>query len=134
MQRKVTGLDEVDVNNPVEGDMHVVASKSVFNTDLASQVAQRLRSRFRFLRNEWFRDPRQGMPYLGAMGEKGATQGQIDSIIRAAILTTPGVSGLDEYQTDFDAKTRTHAVDFVATLTDGTVFNSEDFGPFIVGG
>jgi hypothetical protein len=134
MLRKLTLSTEVDGNNPVEGDLHVASHKQVYSTTLAEQVAQRIMSRFRFFRGEWFRNLLQGTPWFQEVLEKGTSRSRIDSILRRVITSTPGVVSIDSYSNVLDNKTRTLSVNFVAVLADGTTLRSEDFGPFIVGG
>lgn len=122
----------VDADNPVEGDLHLEHGDLVWTTDLAVEVAQRLRVRFRFFRGEWFLDLREGTPWYQEILGKGASDATIRAIFSNVIRTCPGVSSLVSISFEMDRSERELVLDFEAKLEDGSTFKASKFGPFIV--
>lgn len=99
-------------------------------SDLKTYTRQRLRQRLRFFLGEWFLDQRLGIPYFERVFVANPDLPLMTSIMRKAILKTTGVGGVESLSLDFDRKTRTLLVSFVARLignTDTIVFSSEPF-------
>ena len=123
---------QVDSDNPVEGDLRLVKGTLVFTSDLPTEVAQRLRVRFRFFLGDWFLDQREGIPWFQAVLVKNPSGGTIRAIFTKVITETPGVLALDSLDFIMDAGTRTLDLNFTARLEDGSTFRSSSFGPFLV--
>lgn len=127
----------VDADNPTEGDLQLVDGDLVWmgadGTTTAEEVAQRIRTRLRMFKGEWFANEDEGVPYFDEILEKGVADGRVEAIIRAVILGTPGVASLNSYVHERDESTRSLTISFEAVTDDGFVFSSADFGPFTVG-
>ncbi len=121
-----------DAENPVAGDMMLRGGNAVWLTRLADEVHQRLKTRFQFVRGEWFLDRRKGVPYKQVFWVKNPDTKVIRSLFSKLIRTTVGVASLDSLTLYLDNSTRTLLVDFAATLSDGTKFLSRDYPPFIL--
>ena len=130
MELKLT--PQVDANNPVEGDLHLESGRLVWTTDLATEVAQRLRIRLRFFKGEWFLDAREGIPYAGEILVKNPSARTVRTIYSNAIQGTAGVSFVERLDYELNRAERELVISFVARLEDGSTFRSSDFGPFIV--
>jgi hypothetical protein len=75
------------------------------------QVVQNVKIRLLFIRGEWFRDVRKGVPYFENEFTKG-DKDVVDSFIKAEIIETPEVRNLLSYTSTFDAETRTYSIEF----------------------
>ena len=78
--------------DPVTGDLVLTAGRLGLVSG-ADVVAQRLRNRLRLWRGEWFIDRTVGIPYLTQVFGK-VPQSQVEALLRAAILSCPGVATL----------------------------------------
>lgn len=122
-----------DAENPDLGDMLLVSGDAVLLEDLAQETAQRLHVALRFSRGEWFLDLREGVPYFDEIFVKNPQDKVIRAVFSSVILQTEGIATLERLDYTIDSRTRVMQLDFAARLTDGTVFLSSDFGPFLVG-
>jgi hypothetical protein len=87
----------------------------------ADEVVQRLRSRLRAFRGEWFLNPNVGVPYYTEVFIKGISKSRIDAAFKREIITTPGVLELLSYDSAVDSATRSLTITFSARVTDGVV-------------
>jgi hypothetical protein len=122
----------VDADNPVEGDLRLVGGDLVWTTDLSTEVAQRLRVRFRFFQGEWFLNRREGTPWFQQILTKNPAEETVRAVFTKVILGTEGIKTLEILTLTEDTSARTLSVDFLARLQDGTTFQSKDFPPFIM--
>jgi hypothetical protein len=80
-----------------------------FLVDSPQLVAQLIATRLRLWRGEWFADTSDGTDYMGGvLGER--YNKNPDSVIRARILSTPGVTAIVQYSSDFDGTSRLFTV------------------------
>lgn len=108
---------EVDPENPIEGDLRLVDGQLVLVSGLDA-IRQDLMVRLRWFKNEWFLDRRQGLPWFERiLGHKTGTR-MIERILRAAIMSTPGVVSITQLRLELD-EDRTLTIDFEARTTDG---------------
>lgn len=122
----------VDAENPDVGDLRLSAGDVVWETDLGQEVAQRLLTRLNFWRGEWFLNTSAGTPYVQAiLGIKAVPHSVVRAVFSSVVLGTPGVASLDRLEFTIGTDRRL-VLDFVARLTNGQVFRSSDFGPFVV--
>lgn len=70
-------------------------------------LRQKVTSRLRLFREEWFLDTSRGVPYLQDILKKGAEEGKIAGIIDSEILKEPGVTGLRNVSTSSNRGERT---------------------------
>lgn len=117
--------------NPVVGDLQLdAAGQPILLTSLAAEVAQRIFVRLNFFKGEWFLNLEEGTPYYEEILRKGSDRA-VRSVLGRVIRTTQGVSELTQFRFSRSAD-RTITIVFKARLTDGTTFNSADFGAFVV--
>lgn len=111
--------------DPVTGDL-VIEGGDLKLVDGIDAIAQHVAIRLQLFQGEWFLDTRVGVPYYQSILVKNPDLVLVRSIIRTAILSTPGITGLDSFDLDFDAATRALTVAFEASTTEGPlVFDRE---------
>ena len=113
--------------DPVSGDL----PEKPFIARGADAVVQKIRSRFRFFKGEWFLDTRLGVPYLQSVFIKRPNQALITSIFSKVLTDTPGVNRVVRFSSSWDRDTRTLTTDFEAVLDDGTIIRATS-EPFII--
>lgn len=99
--------------------------------DGAELFRQRLAIRFSWVRGEWFRDQRQGIPWFDLVLRKNPDPRVLRYVLREVVLTTPGCEQLTSFDLGYDTKTRTLSPSFEATLTTGETFRLQG-GQFII--
>lgn len=85
------------------------------------QTVQDCRSRLLSYYGEWFLDTTFGVPYFEYVFVKPADLGLTESLLKTAILETPGVVELVNFEMDFDTTNRLLTVSFSAETEDGNV-------------
>src|SRR5687768_11395985 len=121
-----------DADNNVSGDLKLTPEGDlIWTTDVTLETAQRLRSRLRFFKGEWFLDLRQGIPYFQTIVQR-ADDATLRSIFGRVIRATPGIASLESLSFTRDRNARALSIDFVCRLDSGKLFSSKDFGPFLV--
>lgn len=111
--------------DPVTGDIDV-STGDLLLTSGTEAIAQNLRIRLRMFLGEWFLDTRQGIPYFRNILIKNPRTNVVRSIFRQAILTTPGVTGLDKLVLDFDNSLRQLDVSFDAVTDTGEILTFDE--------
>lgn len=106
--------------DPVTHDLAVINNKLVLVSG-ADEVTQRLRSRLKMFRGEWFLDLTKGVPYRTEIFVKGISSERIAAAIKMEILTTPGVLQLLSYSQSIDGATRKLNIDFEVLTSDGEI-------------
>lgn len=95
--------------DPATGDLAISGGRLRLTEPGAESVAQKLRVRLRLFRGEWFMDTSVGVPYYtDVLGRHPLSA--VEALLRQAIVTCPGVLGLDSFVFAVGA-------DRVATLT-----------------
>jgi hypothetical protein len=120
--------DPVDLLLDADNDI-VVTDDLQFSRGLTA-VAQGIRIRMQLFKGEWFLNLNAGIPYLERPGvtRDEALIGQkfnelrARAVFRKAILTTPGVLGIEKLDVKFNDATRKLSVTWVAR----TVFGDTD--------
>lgn len=123
----------IDDDNPDANDLFLSNGTMRLTNSLSEEVAQRIYVSLRIFKGEWFLDPAQGIPYWqNILGHK-APLSQVARIFRNAVSQQPGVKKITKFNV-VRVSGRGVKIVFACTLTDGTVLESKDFAPFIVGG
>lgn len=108
----------MDLKLDDDGDL-ALENDDLVLLDGVDAIVQDVAVRLRTFKGEWFLDQRIGIPYLQQiLGQKPRLMA-IKAIYRAAILTTPGVTGVDDLQVTYDGKTRSISVSFTGQSTEG---------------
>lgn len=79
-------------------------------------IVQRLRQRLWFFMGEWYLAINQGVPYYQEILRKGVTRTRVESALKRAIVTTPGVLELVQFTLDYAPSTRQAEVDFTCRV------------------
>lgn len=85
----------------------------------ADAIVQHIQIRMLFFLRDWFLDVRIGIPWFEAILRKAPNLSVARRILRTAIITTPGVSSIEEFVFDYTPTTRALSIDFRATSVDG---------------
>ena len=141
-QFKLTTI--VDSENPVEGDLDLVAGQIVLIGDFVGEedsfrindevaaIAQDLRQRLNFFKGEWFLNLLEGFPYFQEVFKKNPDQALLRALFRNTIIDTNGIESVETLDISLNTATRRAELTFSARLNDGGVLQSSDFPPFIV--
>ena len=99
----------------------------------AAQVTQRLRLRLWQWRGEWLLDASAGIDYLTLMEQKPPDTDGVSDLLRAEVLTTPGVSAVEDFAVGFDPASQRLSISGTV-LVDGERLALEADVPFAIGG
>lgn len=110
----------------LSGDSLVIENGDLVLVDGIEAIAQHLRIRLRFFRGEWFADQRIGLPFYESIFVKRPNLNIIRSILREAILETPGIVGIQALDTQLNAATRTLTVTLSVQAVVGTLDFSDE--------
>lgn len=105
---KLTTAGDLDISS---GDYELI--------DGINAIAQDVKIRLRFFLGEWFLDTRIGVPYFTKILGQKPRENVVRSILRQAILTTPGVLEVSSMSIDFEGAPRRLDVAFTATTDEG---------------
>lgn len=88
-----------------DGDYSFGSGALDFWQDVPDAVAQAVLTRLRLWTGEWFLNVTEGTPYqIGALGKH--TKESVDPMIRDRILSTQGVTSIEDYSSVIDPNTR----------------------------
>lgn len=121
------------VGTPQYGDLVMRNGDFVLTSptdgDGTDQTVQFIANRLRLFLGEYFMDTSAGLPYISLASAKGTTQADIDAVVRDAILGTPGVVALTQYQGTAKRAQRLYEITFkVVTQTSGSVTSTVAVG------
>jgi hypothetical protein len=100
------------------GDLVIENDTFLLTADFADSVKQRLRTRLRTFKGEYFLDLEFGTPYYQQIFVKGISKGVIDNIFKGIITGTPGVVRISSFSSTLDRTTRKYEAKFKAILED----------------
>lgn len=93
-------------------DIGLDASGNLRMVHDAEAVGQHARQRISFFKGEWFLDPEIGVDWFGqVMGHRPDRISIGEALVKRVILSTPGVTGMIEISTRYDAASRGMIVD-----------------------
>lgn len=124
--RLVTPAD-VDGTNPNVGDLYVNPSTGQLElvggdiTDTESyarEIAQRVTTRLRMIRGEWYLDQRLGTPWIERVFRKGATAATCRRVVRDVVQATPGVQSIVSVAVSVDSASRSASVTGLSIIAD----------------
>lgn len=96
-------------------------------------IVDKLRSRLRLVRGEWFLDVREGFPLFQYVLVASPDLGIVEEIIRRAILECPGVEKLLAFRMTLDKVSRRLLVDATVRAVNGYTLTLTQENPFILG-
>lgn len=97
----------------------VVSDRDLATVTSGDAIAQHLAQRLKMWMGEWFRDLREGVPYLQQVLIKNADPVVLDSIFKSTIINTPGLVELTTFDISIDSRTRELKLTFGAINEDG---------------
>jgi hypothetical protein len=104
------------------GDIYLDGQADLSVVTGGEAISQHIQQRLKFFRGEWFLDRGRGMPYFrDILGKKNPNSYRMSAIFRDAILGTPGVLELREFDLTVDARTRVLSLSFRAVTEDGDI-------------
>lgn len=106
-----------------KGDLTLENGTTV-QIDGSDYARQRVEVSLDFCLGEWFLDTRQGIPYFRDVLIKRPNDETVRSVLRRAILNTPGIVRVDSLSTEYDTTARKLTVRFEATYQDGQAIQS----------
>jgi len=98
------------------GDLQLTNNLFSFNSGIES-IRQHLQVRLRMAKAEWFLNIYLGVPYYQDIFKKNPNYINVTNAFRSAILDTPGVVEILDFNYDYDAASRLYSLSFRA-LTD----------------
>lgn len=115
---RVRKLDEA-------GDMTMGRGSSCFLADTPDAVAQNVVTRLALWRGSWFLDTTEGTPWLQEILGKHEA---VESVLRARILDTPGVTEISKFESILNPDTRTISISAEIETRYGTAKIEEVLG------
>ena len=110
-------------------DIYFDADGELVLVDDGEEVAQHVKQRLDFHQGEWFLDQTIGMPWFqgifatNSSSQDVASRSYSESLIKATILETPGVTALVDFQFNFDSINRAANYSFQFDTLWGEVSN-----------
>lgn len=92
--------------------------------DEGAEVVQHVRSRILFYLGECPWDTTAGVPYFQRVFVKPLNLPQVEAILKAVVIQSPGVLKLTDFSMAYTSSTRQLAVAFEAETTYGVVFGA----------
>lgn len=84
-------------------------------------IGQRIKQRLQLFLGEWYLDVTAGVPYFQEILIKGPRQGRVESILKATVTGTPGVTELLAFDLGFDSPTRVLTLTFTVRTDAGEI-------------
>lgn len=82
-----------------------------FHIDNLAEIKQRISTKLRLMRGEWFIDTQEGVPWQVGLGYSAGTRIQAMLLeVKSAILGVDGVTSIIKFESQFDSSTRAHAI------------------------
>lgn len=103
--------------DPTTNDLFVRAEGDLAIVTGAEAIGQHVRQRLKTYRGEWFLDTTVGVPWLQELFGNAYDPGLAESVVKAEILDTFGVSRIDAFAVGFNRTTRALIIDGVEVLT-----------------
>lgn len=98
----------------------MLASGTTVQTDGADYARQRITISLDVFLGEWFLDLRIGLPYFRSILVHSPNSDTVRTVIKAAIMNTPGIVSVPTLTVDLDTTARIAHVVFIAIYEDGT--------------
>lgn len=116
-----------DVLLTSDGDIAIIAGDMGLTLDETGETtAQRVAIRLRWHYGEWFLDKRKGVRYRERVFVKAPDLLAIESMLKATIIGTKGITSLLTYQQTFHAATRLLSVTYSATCDNGAIITKTE--------
>jgi len=83
-------------------DLYLAADGNLATVTDNRAIAEHVKQRLMFYRGEWFLDTKAGVPWVQYVFTRPFNEVVAESVIKASILATPGVSALTEFSLETD--------------------------------
>ena len=111
---------KLDDNNDI-----AIENNDIVLITAVDEVRQRLLVNLRTFKGEWFLDLEMGIPYYQDILKKNIDINVIETILKDAILASPGVLELLDFSLELDNSNRHLDVNFTARASEGEIVISE---------
>ncbi len=111
---------KLDDNNDI-----AIENNDIVLITAVDEVRQRLLENLRTFKGEWFLDLELGIPYYQDILKKNIDLNVIETILKDAILDSPGVLELLDFSLDLDDSTRQLDVNFTVRASEGEIVINE---------
>ncbi|MGV4796119.1 hypothetical protein [Rhizobium sp. F40D2] len=108
--------------DPVTDDLFLRSDGNLATVSDAEAVGQHVRQRLTTFSGEWFLDKTAGVPWLDDILGKAYDPALAESVVKAEILNTDGVTEITSFSVSFDKATRGLIIKSVEV---GTIFDTE---------
>jgi len=107
-----------DIKLDEDGDI-LIEDDDLVLVEGVDAIAQDVEVRLTFFQSEWFLDTRLGVPWFQKILGQKPRLDVVKSIIRKAIMTTPGMQGISDFVAEYDGRTRLLSVSFKGQSVEG---------------
>jgi hypothetical protein len=117
--------------HPQTHDLFLDASNNLVLARDAAAIGEHAKQRMKMFVGEWFLDTTAGLPWLPRPGafaifDRPYLAGQSEALIKAEILDTPGVVGIERFEARVDRATRGLVIDAeIVTAFDTAAITAE---------
>lgn len=108
----------MDLKLDTNGDLAIKDGDLVL-IDGVDAIAQDCEVRLKFFQGEWFLDQRLGVPWFQKILGHKPRLNAVSQILQKAILTTPGLLAISDFNLDYDGPTRKLSVSFRGESEEG---------------
>lgn len=99
-------------------DLYLAADGNLAIVGNALAVGQHVRQRLKTFEREWFLDTTAGVPWLDQILGKSYDPALAESVVKAEILETDGVTEITSFSVSFDRSTRGLIIKSVEVLSE----------------
>ena len=111
--------------DPVTNDLAIDDRYNLrFTADVGEYLSQKIESRLRWYRGEWFLGRSGGLPYFQSVLGK-ADLSEVNALLLSTVSGVPGVAEVQDFTTSYDEVQREYSVSFTVRAADGDVFSGE---------
>ncbi|KQV83229.1 hypothetical protein [Rhizobium sp. Root1220] len=103
-------------------DLYLTADGNLATVSDAHAVGQHVRQRLSTFSGEWFLDTTVGVPWLDQILGRAYDPALAESLVKAEILDTDGVTEITSFSVGFDRNTRGL---IIRSVEAGTIFDTE---------
>jgi len=104
--------------DPVTNDLYLDAAGNLATVTDAEAVGQHAKQRLGTFQGEWAYDTTAGVPWLSQILGKGYDPALAESVVKAELLDTDGVTEITSFSVGFEKGTRGLIINEVEVLTD----------------
>jgi hypothetical protein len=121
---KINDILNADSSSGAENDL-AVETFELMIVEGIDQIKQKLKIRLQFFSGEWYLDTTVGVRYMQDVFVKNPQLSKMQSIFKAVIVETTGVTALTAFSTTYNASTREFEVSFTVETIYGTLTMQE---------